>query len=51
MRPWRGTAASWAGRGREITAFLIHEPAHSSQDAWVMNGLGSRCLGHERGES
>ena len=51
MGPWRGTATSWAGRGREITAFLIHEPARSSRDAWVMNGLGSRFLGLERGES
>lgn len=28
-----------AGRGREITAFLIHEPACPGRDAWVMKGL------------
>lgn len=37
--PGGGQPGNGAGRGREITAFLIHEPARPSRDAWVMKGL------------
>lgn len=36
------------GRGREITAFLIHEPARPSQDGRVTKGLQPGFLGLRR---
>lgn len=34
-----------AGRGREITAFLFHEPARPSRDGRVTKGLEPGLLG------
>lgn len=33
------------GRGCEITAFLIHEPARPNRDGWVTKGLEPGFLG------